>query len=210
MVEEISVASDFDAVLPHASPDPEKIDAGGVVRTGSGRSESLEAREGPPNFASYRPTNASKRRLVKGSARSAKARMRSTCSLQKSSSITPPPTLAQASTERHCGGFSSPASQPTASVFIGSTAKDTTSIRSQVEHSKVRCSSPLWPGEIRANAIRCLQTGHIGRSLIEAAIPETPQRPIMPLSEARVFSFCEPIGDFAAVRGRGTSWVVPG
>lgn len=99
MVEELSdsfsgVASGFDAVLPHASPDPEKIDAGGVVRTGSGRSESLEAREGPPNFASYRPTNASKRRLVKGSARSAKARMRSTCSLQKSSSITPPPTLA--------------------------------------------------------------------------------------------------------------------
>jgi hypothetical protein len=28
------------------------------------------------------------------------------------------------------------------------------------------------PGEMRANAIRCLHTGHIGRSLVETAIPE--------------------------------------
>lgn len=66
------------------------------------------------------------------------------------------------------GGFSSPASQPTASVFIGSTAKDATSVRSQVEHSKVRFSNPALAGEMRANAIRCLHTGHIGRSFIRA------------------------------------------
>jgi hypothetical protein len=38
------------------------------------------------------------------------------------------------------GGFSSPASQPVASVFKGSTAKQTFSIRWQVLHSKVRSS----------------------------------------------------------------------
>ena len=83
------------AAFRYASPDPEKIDAGGVVRTGSGRSEVFEVRGGPPTFASYLPTSANRRRLVKGSARSAKVRMRSTCSLQKSSSITPPPRSRQ-------------------------------------------------------------------------------------------------------------------
>ena len=38
------------------------------------------------------------------------------------------------------GGFSSPASQPVASVFKGSTAKQTFSMRWQVLHSKVRSS----------------------------------------------------------------------
>jgi hypothetical protein len=38
------------------------------------------------------------------------------------------------------GGFSSPASQPVASVFNGSTAKQTFSMRWQVLHSKVRSS----------------------------------------------------------------------
>src|SRR5439155_18260803 len=82
------------------------------------------------------------------------------------------PSLTQVFVERHRGGFSSPASQPTVSVCIGSTAKRTTSVRSQVEHSKVCSSNPRRPGEMRANAIRCLHTGHIGRSLIEAVIPE--------------------------------------
>jgi hypothetical protein len=78
-------------------------------------------------------------------------------------------------TQAHRGGFNSPASQPTASVFIGSTANDAVSVRSQVEHSNVRFSNPDLPGEMRANAIRCLHTGHIGRSLIHAVI-HWPQR----------------------------------
>ncbi len=90
-------------------------------------------------------------------------------------------------TEFQFGGFSSPASQPTASVCIGSTAKRTTSVRSQVEHSKVRSSNPRGPGEMRANAIRCLHTGHIGRSLVEAAIPEIPTADHTP-SAAGVFN----------------------
>ncbi|MGY4427857.1 hypothetical protein ACVWWO_000334 [Bradyrhizobium sp. F1.13.1] len=53
-----------------------------------------------------------------------------------------------------------------------STAKRRTSVRLQVEHSKVRSSNPRGPGEMRANAIRCLQSGHIGRSLFEAVIPQ--------------------------------------
>jgi hypothetical protein len=36
----------------------------------------------------------------------------------------------------------------------------------------VRSSNPRGPGEMRANPIRCLHTGHIGRSLVERAIPE--------------------------------------
>jgi hypothetical protein len=35
----------------------------------------------------------------------------------------------------------------------------------------VRFSNPALPGEMRANAILCLHTGHIGRSLIHAVIP---------------------------------------
>ncbi|MEY9399500.1 RNA polymerase sigma factor (sigma-70 family) [Bradyrhizobium japonicum] len=71
------------------------------------------------------------------------------------------------SSPHYSGGFNSPANQPTASVFIGSTAKDTISVRSQVEHSNVRSSKPRLPGETRAKAIRCLHTGHIGRVLRE-------------------------------------------
>jgi hypothetical protein len=73
-------------------------------------------------------------------------------------------------TDAHRGGFNSPANQPTASVFIGSTAKDATSVHPQVEHSKVRFSNPALPGEMRANLIRCLHTVHIGRSLMDAVL----------------------------------------
>src|SRR6266480_3744030 len=48
------------------------------------------------------------------------------------------------------GGRSSPASQPMASLFIGSTGNDTFSTRSQVLHSNVRSSKPPVPGEMRA------------------------------------------------------------
>jgi hypothetical protein len=72
------------------------------------------------------------------------------------------------------GGFSSPASQPVASVFRGSTAKQTFSTRSQVLHSKVRSSYPRLPGEIRANPILCLQVGHIGRSTLDNELRITP------------------------------------
>ena len=44
---------------------------------------------------------------------------------------------------------------------------ETFSTRWQVEHSKVRCSKPRFPGEIPANPILCLQVGHIGRSRME-------------------------------------------
>src|SRR6266404_981376 len=67
----------------------------------------------------------------------------------------------------HIGGLNSPASQPTASVFKGSTGKETSSVRWQVLHSKVRRSNPRWPGEIRPKPILCLQVGHIGRSTVE-------------------------------------------
>src|SRR6476469_8495467 len=72
------------------------------------------------------------------------------------------------------GGLSSPASQPTASVLSGSTGKQTISVRWQVPHSKVRCSTPRSPGEIRASPIRCLQEGHIGRSTMELRITHHP------------------------------------
>jgi hypothetical protein len=70
-------------------------------------------------------------------------------------------------TRPYLGGLNSLASQPKASVFKGSTGKETSSTRSQVEHSKVRCSKPRSPGEIPANPILCLQVGHIGRSTME-------------------------------------------
>ena len=50
---------------------------------------------------------------------------------------------------------------------MGSTASEIFSVRSQVEHSNVRISNPRRPAEMRANAILCLQTGHIGRSFGE-------------------------------------------
>jgi hypothetical protein len=68
------------------------------------------------------------------------------------------------------GGLSSPASQPMASVLRGSTGKQMMSVRWQVLHSKVRCSSPRSPGEILASPILCLQEGHIGRSTMELRI----------------------------------------
>lgn len=71
------------------------------------------------------------------------------------------------------------------------------SVRPQVEHSKVRSSNPRSPGEIRAKAIRCLQTGHIGRSLLEAAIPKSPG-PIMIRLEAGVFTFVMPVRSLSA------------
>ncbi|WP_245270110.1 hypothetical protein [Nitrobacter hamburgensis] len=71
----------------------------------------------------------------------------------------------RASSQR--GRRSSPASQPTASLFMGSTGIETFSVRSQVEHSKVRSSNPRSPKEMRANIILCLHTGHIGRSFSE-------------------------------------------
>jgi hypothetical protein len=75
-----------------------------------------------------------------------------------------------------CGGFCSLANQPRASGFIGSTAKLSFSVRWQVAHSKVRSSKPLFPGEMRASAILCLQVGHIGRwaGILIAWAPITP------------------------------------
>ena len=40
-------------------------------------------------------------------------------------------------------------------------------MRWQVEHSNVRSSKPLSPGEIRPSPILCLQVGHDGRSITE-------------------------------------------
>lgn len=48
------------------------------------------------------------------------------------------------------------------------------SVRPQVAHSNVRSSDPRSPGEIRANAIRCLHARHIGRSLVELTIFASP------------------------------------
>src|SRR3990170_1794197 len=73
------------------------------------------------------------------------------------------------------GGFNSLASQPNASVFMGSTAKDIFSVRWQVLHSKVRSSKPRGPGEIRASPILCLQVGQDGRSSIEEELRITPR-----------------------------------
>jgi len=47
------------------------------------------------------------------------------------------------------GGLSSPASQPSASVFIGSTGKEIFSVRWQVAHSNIRCSKPRAAPDIR-------------------------------------------------------------
>ena len=73
------------------------------------------------------------------------------------------------------GGLSSLAIQPTASVFKGSTGKETFRIQWQVLHSKVRSSLPRLPGEIRANPILCLQVGHDGRSAMEVLITQHPE-----------------------------------
>jgi hypothetical protein len=82
--------------------------------------------------------------------------------------------LVSAERARQRGGRNSLASQPTASDFKGSTRTETFSVRSQVEHSKVRSSKPRSPGEMRPSAILCLQTGHMGRSLIVSPIIRTP------------------------------------
>jgi hypothetical protein len=80
----------------------------------------------------------------------------------------------------HRGGLSSLASQPTASVFRGSTEKEIFSLRWQVLHSNVRCSNPRSPGEIRTKAILCLQVGHIGRSMTELRMAPTNRDHIHP------------------------------
>ena len=49
-------------------------------------------------------------------------------------------------------------------------ARESFSVRWHVAHSNVRTSIPRSPGEIRANPILCLQTGHIGRSTVEEEI----------------------------------------
>jgi hypothetical protein len=67
---------------------------------------------------------------------------------------------------RYRGGLSSPASQPTASVFIGSTGKETFVIIWQVLHTKVRNSKPRLPAEIWAKPILCLHVKHHGRAVI--------------------------------------------
>jgi hypothetical protein len=48
--------------------------------------------------------------------------------------------------------------------------KETFSMRWQVLHSKVRSSKPRSPGELRTNAILCLQLGQDGRSRIKDEI----------------------------------------
>jgi hypothetical protein len=68
------------------------------------------------------------------------------------------------------GGRSPSASQPTASVLMGSTTTEIFSVRRHVAHSKVRSSNPRSPGDTRASAILCLQVGHIGLSLNEVPI----------------------------------------
>ena len=71
------------------------------------------------------------------------------------------------STAGHCcDRLNSLASQPTASVFLGSTGKEGFSTRWRVEHSNVRSSRPRFPGEIRANPNLCLQVGHIRPNII--------------------------------------------
>lgn len=68
------------------------------------------------------------------------------------------------------GGFNSLTSQPTASIFMGSTGKESFSTRWQVQHSNVRSSKPRFPGEIRAKPNLCLQVGHIGRTIVESKL----------------------------------------
>jgi hypothetical protein len=83
------------------------------------------------------------------------------------------------------------ANQPKASVFMGSTAIEIFSVRSQVEHSNVRVSNPRRPAEMRASAISCLQTGHIGRSF----------------GEPRRFTSASYV--YASLTGRSSCWDVP-
>jgi hypothetical protein len=54
--------------------------------------------------------------------------------------------------------------------------KETFSMRWQVLHSKVRSSKPRSPGELRTNAMPCLQLGQDGRSRMkdEIRITRTP------------------------------------
>ncbi len=73
------------------------------------------------------------------------------------------------------GGLNSPASQPTAAVIMGSTEIEICSVRSQVEHSNVRTTKPRSPGDIRASAIRCRHTGHIGLSFIGLIMTPCPR-----------------------------------
>lgn len=98
------------------------------------------------------------------------ARTRCACSLQKSSSIRPPLTHAKLQPNSiEAASTRLPASRPHLSS-LGPRRK--TPLQCVRRSSIRRCSSnPRLPGEMRANAIRCLQTGHIGRSVKDAVIP---------------------------------------
>src|SRR5947209_8578056 len=67
-------------------------------------------------------------------------------------------------------GLSSPATQPTASVRIGSTARASVSMWSQVEHSNVRRWNPYVPAVMRFTFNGCLHFGHCGRSIVASLL----------------------------------------
>ncbi|MGY3075834.1 hypothetical protein ACVWZZ_002205 [Bradyrhizobium sp. LM6.10] len=131
--------------------------------------------------------------------------MRCVCSLQKSSSIAPLTPNTQ------FRGFSSPASQPTASVCIGSTAKLTTSVRSQVEHSKVRSSNPR-------GRERCAPTpsGACTQGTSDARWSRQPSlkspRPMIrrPQPESSIFAHEKPFEERQRERARARSTQVEG
>jgi hypothetical protein len=94
------------------------------------------------------------------------------------------------------GGLNSPASQPTASVFVGSLDIEICSVRPQVEHSNVRISKPLSPGAIRASAIRCLHAGHIGLSFVSPPMDTLPGRYRIQAAQA-VYNIVDSARDFS-------------
>lgn len=76
----------------------------------------------------------------------------------------PRASVSRRSGPRHCGGLSSPASQPTASDFMGSTGIETCSARPQVEHSNVRNSKPRSPEKCAAGPFgACTPDTLVGR-----------------------------------------------
>jgi hypothetical protein len=64
-------------------------------------------------------------------------------------------------------------------------------MRWQVAHSNVRTSTPRSPAETQANPILCLQTGHIGRSIMEIALRIT-LHPLKPYAFQRNFIVRQP------------------
>jgi hypothetical protein len=64
-------------------------------------------------------------------------------------------------------------------------------MRSQVAHSNVRTSIPRSPAETRANPILCLQTGHIGRSIMEIELRIT-LHPLKPYAFQQNFIVRQP------------------